>query len=76
MVIIVLLIAVSLSIALIFLGVFFWNIRSGQYDDMFTPSVRMLFDKKLEEGNIPERPESAANDVQESDISRDSHPNS
>lgn len=44
MLIIVLLIAISLVIALIFLGVFYWNIRSGQYDDMYTPSVRMLFE--------------------------------
>lgn len=44
MLIVVLLIAISLFIALIFLGVFYWNIRSGQYDDMYTPSVRMLFE--------------------------------
>jgi len=44
MIIVVLLIAISLIIALIFLAIFFWNIRTGQYDDMFTPSVRMLFD--------------------------------
>lgn len=43
MIIVVLLIAISLIIALIFLGIFFWNIKSGQYDDMVTPSVRMLF---------------------------------
>lgn len=44
MIIVILLIAISLLIALIFLGVFYWNIRSGQYDDLYTPSVRMLFD--------------------------------
>lgn len=49
MIIVVLLIAISLTIALIFLAIFFWNIRTGQYDDMFTPSVRMLFDE--EEGS-------------------------
>lgn len=46
MIIIVLLITISLVIALIFLGVFFWNMRSGQYDDLYTPSVRMLFDEE------------------------------
>lgn len=46
MLIVVLLIAISLFIALIFLGVFYWNIRSGQYDDMYTPSVRMLFEEE------------------------------
>jgi cbb3-type cytochrome oxidase maturation protein len=42
--IIIVLVAISLTIALIFLGIFFWNIRSGQYEDTYTPSVRMLFD--------------------------------
>ena len=27
-----------------FLGAFIWAIRSGQFDDDYTPSVRMLFD--------------------------------
>ena len=47
MIIIVMLISISLVIALIFLGVFFWNIRSGQYEDLYTPSVRMLFDEEI-----------------------------
>lgn len=46
MIIVVLLIAISLIIALIFLAIFFWNVRTGQYDDMFTPSVRMLFEEE------------------------------
>lgn len=44
--IIVLLIAISISIAILFLGIFYWNIKSGQFDDTYTPSVRMLFDSK------------------------------
>jgi len=44
--IIILLIGISLTIALIFLAIFFWNMKSGQYDDTYTPSVRMLFDGK------------------------------
>lgn len=47
--IIVVLISISITIALTFLGVFFWNIRTGQYDDTYTPSVRMLFDEKRAE---------------------------
>lgn len=39
-----LLIGVSLVAALIFLGAFIWAVRSGQYDDNETPSIRMLFD--------------------------------
>ena len=44
--IIVLLIAISVTIAVLFLIIFYWNIKSGQYDDTYTPSVRMLFDDK------------------------------
>jgi cbb3-type cytochrome oxidase maturation protein len=46
MAIIVLMIGISLTIAVVFLVVFFWNMRNGQYDDTYTPSVRMLFDDK------------------------------
>lgn len=44
--IIILLIAISLTIALLFLGAFVWNMKSGQYDDTYGPSVRMLFEDK------------------------------
>jgi cbb3-type cytochrome oxidase maturation protein len=48
--IIVLLIIISIFIAVGFLIAFFWAIKSGQYDDNYSPSVRMLMDdKKLEE---------------------------
>jgi cbb3-type cytochrome oxidase maturation protein len=29
-----------------FLAAFIWAVRSGQYDDDYSPSVRMLFDNK------------------------------
>jgi cbb3-type cytochrome oxidase maturation protein len=35
---------VSLIIALFFLVSFFWATRSGQFDDDYTPSVRVLFE--------------------------------
>lgn len=35
---------VSLVIALFFLIGFIWATKTGQYDDDYTPSVRMLFD--------------------------------
>ena len=38
------LILASLIVALGFLAAFFWAVRSGQYEDDYTPSVRMLFD--------------------------------
>lgn len=47
--IIILLIAISLTIAVFFLGAFIWNMKSGQYDDTYGPSVRMLFEDKKNE---------------------------
>ncbi len=48
MTIIYLLIGISITVALIFLGSFMWAVKSGQYEDDYTPSVRMLFDDELE----------------------------
>lgn len=42
--IILLLIVLSLLVALSFLCAFFWAVRSGQYDDDYTPSVRILLE--------------------------------
>lgn len=53
MIIIALLISISLTIALVFLGLFLWNMKSGQYDDTYTPSVRMLFEDKKEPKTKP-----------------------
>ncbi|HRN80064.1 MAG TPA: cbb3-type cytochrome oxidase assembly protein CcoS [Ferruginibacter sp.] len=41
-----LLIAISLVVAGSFLAAFLWSVRSGQYDDDYTPSVRMLFENE------------------------------
>lgn len=38
------LIVASLLVAIGFLIAFIWSVKSGQYDDDYTPSVRMLFD--------------------------------
>jgi cbb3-type cytochrome oxidase maturation protein len=46
MTIIIVLIIISLIIALGFLAAFLWAVKSGQYDDDYTPSVRILFDDK------------------------------
>lgn len=40
------LISISLIIAVGFLVSFIWSMKSGQYDDTYSPSVRMLFDEK------------------------------
>ena len=44
--IIFLLIGISLILAVGFLFLFFRAMKSGQYDDNYTPSVRILFDQK------------------------------
>jgi cbb3-type cytochrome oxidase maturation protein len=40
------LIAASILIAGGFLLAFLWSVKTGQFDDDYTPSVRMLFDDK------------------------------
>ncbi|MBJ6119763.1 cbb3-type cytochrome oxidase assembly protein CcoS [Pontibacter sp. BT310] len=47
MYIIFLMIAVSVTVATAFLLAFLWAVRSGQYDDDYTPAVRMLFDNEV-----------------------------
>jgi cbb3-type cytochrome oxidase maturation protein len=42
--VIIILIAFSILIAGGFLLAFLWSVRNGQYEDDYTPSVRMLFD--------------------------------
>ena len=44
--VLILLIGFSILIAGGFLIAFIWSVRKGQYDDDYTPSVRMLFDDK------------------------------
>lgn len=46
MTIIFLLIGISLVVALAFLASFIWAVRSGQYEDDYTPSVRILFEEE------------------------------
>ena len=40
-------IGVSVIIAILFLVIFIKSVKTGQYDDMYTPSVRMLFEDEL-----------------------------
>ncbi|NND06597.1 MAG: cbb3-type cytochrome oxidase assembly protein CcoS [Saprospiraceae bacterium] len=45
--IIFLLILLSLMIAIAFLAAFFWAVRSGQYEDDYTPAIRILLDDEV-----------------------------
>lgn len=41
------LLAISISVALVFFVAFVLSVKSGQYDDAYTPSVRMLFEDEV-----------------------------
>lgn len=45
------LIAAGLAIAGGFLFVFLWAVKSGQFDDDITPSIRILFDDEEPQNN-------------------------
>jgi cbb3-type cytochrome oxidase maturation protein len=45
--IIYMLLSISVLVAIIFFIAFVVSVRKGQYDDTFTPSVRMLFEDEL-----------------------------
>jgi len=40
-------IGVSIIVAVLFFIAFIKSVKSGQYEDTYTPSVRMLFDDEL-----------------------------
>jgi cbb3-type cytochrome oxidase maturation protein len=42
--VILVLVTFSILVALVFLFVFFWSVRDGQYDDPYSSSVRILFE--------------------------------
>ena len=43
--VIAVLIVISLLIAIGFLIAFLWAVKSGQFNDTYTPSIRILFDE-------------------------------
>ena len=45
--VIYLLISISILVAIVFFIAFVLAVKKGQYDDDYTPSVRMLFDDEL-----------------------------
>lgn len=51
--VILILIGFSLLIAIGFLAAYIWAVKSGQYDDNYTPSIRILFED--ENSNTPKR---------------------
>ncbi|MDY0781410.1 cbb3-type cytochrome oxidase assembly protein CcoS [Tenacibaculum sp. IB213877] len=45
--VIYLLLTISIIVAVLFFIVFIISVKKGQFDDTYTPSVRMLFDDEL-----------------------------
>lgn len=44
--VIIILLIVSISVAALFLGAYIWSVKDGQYDDEYSPPLRILFDDK------------------------------
>ncbi|TXE10650.1 cbb3-type cytochrome oxidase assembly protein CcoS [Gelidibacter salicanalis] len=53
--VIYILLTISIIVAVIFFIAFIVAVRSGQYDDSYTPSVRMLFEDEL----VKEKPKTS-----------------
>ena len=62
------LIAVSMVVAGGFLIGFLWAVKKGQYEDHYSPSVRILFDDE----EIKDQEESKDKDIEEDDINSES----
>ena len=52
-----LLIGISLAVAVGFLIAFLWAVKTNQYEDDYTPSVRMLFNDTPSDNNEQKTPE-------------------
>ena len=46
---------VSLLVAIAFLVAFIWAVKNGQFEDTYTPSVRILWDEEKQQKQIREK---------------------
>ncbi len=44
--VIIILIIISVVVAIFFLATFIWAVKTGQFDDTVSPSIRILFEDK------------------------------
>ena len=51
--VIFLLLIASITVAGLFLWAFLWSVKKGQFDDDYTPSIRILFDDELKKTKTP-----------------------
>ncbi|WP_127844845.1 cbb3-type cytochrome oxidase assembly protein CcoS [Psychroflexus aestuariivivens] len=55
------LLAISIIVALVFFVMFILSVKKGQFDDAYTPSVRMLFDDEIVKDKTKETKEKSKN---------------
>jgi len=49
------LLTISIIVAILFFAAFILSVKSGQYEDSYTPSVRMLFEDELVVKTTPKK---------------------
>lgn len=59
--VIYILLTISIIVAVIFFIAFIIAVRNGQYDDSYTPSVRMLFEDEL----VKEKPKKTTTTIKD-----------
>lgn len=59
--IIYMLIAVSVFVAIVFFVAFIYSVSRGQYDDTYTPSVRMLFEDEVVKTKLSKKEDTSLN---------------
>ena len=47
---------ISLLLAIGFLSAFIWAVKSGQFEDDYTPSIRILYEEKKSDSKIQNKP--------------------
>lgn len=63
--VIIVLIIISLIVAVFFLLVFVWAVRTGQFDDTVSPSIRILFEDKKSVKSNKTKPDQTTDDETE-----------
>ena len=66
--VIYLLITISIFVAVGFFIAFVIAVKSGQYDDDYTPSVRMLFDDEISKKETIQKSESSDSRIQKIEV--------
>ncbi len=51
--VIIFLLIISLTVALSFLAAYIWSVKTGQFDDDYSPAQRILFDDEMTNENLP-----------------------